>query len=357
MEKTHNLRAQTARVRRQPVVVVGLGPIGLEVAQLVLARPELFRIVAAVDRAPSLAGRPLREVIAHQAPPGRVQATIPPAPKGEGLAFLTTTSSVRSVAATIRELLGLGYHVVSSTEELSYPSLRTPRLARSLDRAARKAGRCVVGTGINPGFAMDVWPLVLASNMQTLERVRVTRVVDAAGRREPLQLKVGAGMSRGEFEKLARDGRIGHVGLVESCAHLAAALGWSLDRVRESLRPKPASRRIRTDYVDVPVGRVCGILHRAFGYEGRRLRVELDLQMYLGARDARDDVELEGTPPIRCTVPGGFHGDRSTASQLLSAAARVGDVAAGLHLASDLPAPRRPSKRLKLSLVDGNGRR
>jgi 4-hydroxy-tetrahydrodipicolinate reductase len=354
MERDHHLRVQSARTRRLPVVVVGLGPIGLEVAQLLLVRPKLFRLVAAVDRAPELAGRPLREVLGDAAPRGRIRLTPPAAPRGQALAFLTTTSSVRSVAATIRELLDFGYHIVSSTEELSYPSLRAPRLAAVLDRAARKAGRCVVGTGINPGFAMDVWPLVLASNMQTLERVQVTRVVDAAKRRRPLQLKVGAGMSRREFEALAQAGRIGHVGLVESCAHLAAALGWELERVHESLRPKVATRRIRTEHVDVQAGRVCGIVHRAVGYSGQRALVELDLQMYLGAKDARDDVLLEGTPPLRCTVPGGFHGDRTTASQLLSAAARVDGFQPGLHIASDLPTPRRPGPRLKLSLIDGN---
>jgi hypothetical protein len=350
MERKLALRAQTLRVRRIPAIVVGLGPIGLELSRLLLTRPELFHLLSAVDPAPHLAGRTLRALLGRSAPAGRVQ-TSPPRSKG-GVAFLTTTSTLRSAGPTILELLARGWHVVSSTEELSYPVLRGPRLAARIDSAARRAGRCVVGTGINPGFAMDVWPLVLASNMQQLEHVRVTRVVDAADRREPLQRKVGAGMERDEFESLAVAGRIGHVGLVESCAHLASGVGWPLDSVRETLEPKIAPQRIRTAYFDVPVGRVCGIHHRAVGYEGRRERIILDLQMYLGAPDPRDEVVLDGVPPLRCEVPGGFQGDRATASQLLSAAARIAGFIPGLHLASDLPAPRPPAPRLRLTLAD-----
>ncbi len=354
MEKSMPLRAQPIRTRKIRTVVVGLGPIGIELGRLVAAQNDTFQLVGAVDRAPHLAGRPLRDLFGTRAPRGTVDAE-PKAPRGgEGLAFLTTTSSIRSVVPTVEQLLALGYHIVSSTEELSYPPLREPRAASRIDRAARKARRSVVGTGINPGFAMDVWPLVLASNAQALERVEVVRVVDAADRREPLQRKVGAGMSRREFEALAREGRIGHVGLAESCAHLAATLGWPLDSMRESLRPCIATKRIRTAYFDVAPGQVSGIMHRAVGMEGKKRRVSLDLRMELDADAPRDEVKLEGKPPIHCTVPGGFQGDRTTAAQLVSAATRIGAMAPGLHLASDLPTPRRPAPRFRLTFVNGN---
>ncbi len=351
MEKNKRLRAQPVRTRKPRVVVVGLGPIGVELGRLVVAQPDAFQLVAAVDRAPHLTGRPLRDLFGKRAPRGNVTAE-PPAPRGgTGLAFLTTTSSIRSVVPTLEALLERGYHVVSSTEELSYPPLREPRLAARIDRAARKAGRSVVGTGINPGFAMDVWPLVLASNLQALERVGVVRVVDASDRREPLQRKVGAGMSRREFESLARAGRIGHVGLAESCAHLAAALGWALDSMRESLRPCIAEKRIRTAYFDVAPGQVSGIQHRVVGMQGKKRRVTLDLRMELDAANARDEITLDGKPPVHCTVPGGFQGDRATSAQLLSAAARIESMPPGLHLASDLPTPRPPASRLRLSFA------
>jgi 4-hydroxy-tetrahydrodipicolinate reductase len=351
MQRTHRVQSRAARQARVPVVVVGLGPIGREVATLVVGRPDLFRLVGAVDRAPELVGRPLTTVLGRRAPRAAVRATVEVVPKvARGIAFHTIASQLSDVVDSVETLVARGWDVVSSSEEMSYPGLRAPALARRIDRAARRAGRAVVATGINPGFAMDVWPLVLSSNAQTLERVFVRRVVDASKRRLPLQRKIGSGMTAREFEALARKGRIGHVGLVESAAHLGGALGWKLDAIKEKLVPALATRRIRTQHFDVPAGRVCGIHHRAEAYDGKRLRIVLDLTMRLDARDPRDEVQLDGSPALTCIVPGGFHGDRTTASQLLSAAARIGSVAPGLHLPSDLPAPRWAAAARRLTL-------
>jgi len=351
VKRTIALRARRRGTTRQPIVVVGLGPIGIELARLVLAQRDNFRLVAAVDRAPQLAGASLRSILGDRAPAGRIRATAPAAPGAAAIAFLTTSSSLSSVGDSILDLLRRGYSIVSSTEELSYPALRAPALAARLDRAARRAGRCIVGTGINPGFAMDVWPLVLASNTQRIEHVQVMRVVDATSRRGPLQRKIGSGMTARDFEALARAGKIGHVGLVESCVHIADLLGWPLDRVRETLVPKLATRRLRTQHVDVARGRVCGIHHRAIGTQGKTERVILDLQMYLGAPGARDEVRLRGIPNLRCVVDGGFHGDLATVAQLVSAAVRIPGMPPGLHLASELPAPRPPARRVELSFA------
>lgn len=357
MERSHRLHARFSATARTKVLVVGLGPIGVELSRLLLTQDDRFRFLGAIDVSPKLVRRPLRDVLGSAAPKGSVRHQVPPAPAGSAIAFLTTTSSMQGVAASLFELLQRGYHVVSSTEELSYPFLRAPDLARRVDRAAKNAGRCVVGTGINPGFAMDVWPLVFASNAQSLEHVEVVRVVDASTRRAPLQRKVGSGMTVAGFEALAEEGKIGHVGLVESCVHLADLLGWPLDRVDETLRPKRASKRIRTPHFDVPPGRVCGILHRAVGWQGKTERIVLDLSMYLGAPQPRDEVTLRSHPPLHCIVPGGFHGDPTTASQLVAAAARIAGMPPGLHLASELPAPRRPAARVQLSLASPTPRK
>jgi 4-hydroxy-tetrahydrodipicolinate reductase len=328
--------------------LVGLGPIGREVASQVLARPDLFRVVAAVDRAPEFAGQSLQAVLGKSAPPKRIVPNVEKLPRTGGIAFHTIGSHLDDVAASIEALLSRGWSVVSSSEELSYPELRRPEIARRIDRAARRHGCVVVGTGINPGFAMDVWPLVLSSNMQQLERVEVKRVVNASYRREPLQRKIGSGMKPKEFEALAEAGKIGHVGLVESVAHLGGALGWKLDSVREKLEPTVAAHRIRTDFFDVKKGRVNGIRHRAEASEKGKVRIRLDLRMELDADSPRDEVRLVGTPALHCIVPGGFHGDRTTIAQLLSAASRLPGVPAGLYLASELPAPRWAAAPLRL---------
>jgi 4-hydroxy-tetrahydrodipicolinate reductase len=350
MKRTHRLQQKRSRFRRLPTVVVGLGPIGQEVARVLRQHPDVFRLTALVDTAKDLVGRRARDVVGDAPASMRVTAHAPKPPGGEGVAFLTTSSSLASIRDSAEALLQQGYHVVSSTEELSYPWLRDARLAARLDRCARQAKRCLVGTGINPGWAMDVWPLALAANMQSVKSVQVHRIVDARLRRKPLQAKVGAEMTRAVFEALAREGRIGHVGLVESAAHLADGMGWALTEVRETLLPRIARQRIRTRWFDVAPGRVCGIHHRAVGFEGRTRRIELDLVMSLDASPSSDSVVLKGSPDVQATVPGGFHGDRATVSQLLSAAARMQDPPIGLHTASELPVPRAIARPVRQQL-------
>ena len=57
----------------------------------------------------------------------------------------------------------------------------------------------MLGTGVNPGLVMDRLVLEAAGACVSIDRVRVTRVVDAAKRRGPLRAKVGAGLTRQEF--------------------------------------------------------------------------------------------------------------------------------------------------------------
>lgn len=90
---------------------------------------------------------------------------------------------------------------------------------------------------------MDLLPIVLGSAMQSVESAEVTRVVDAAKRREPLRRKVGVGLTRSEFK--ARGGMMGHVGLVESAAMVADALGLDVDDFEERLRPLVRGERLQ----------------------------------------------------------------------------------------------------------------
>ena len=76
-----------------------------------------------------------------------------------------------------------------------------------LDAAARAAGVSVVGTGVNPGFAMDFLPIVLSGAAKRVDSVPVHRVQDAGQRGSPLQAKVGAGISAEEFEQRVTAGR------------------------------------------------------------------------------------------------------------------------------------------------------
>jgi len=70
-------------------------------------------------------------------------------------------------------------NVVSSCEELSYPYQKEPKIAARLDRLARENGVTVLGTGVNPGFLMDAWPLFMTGVCTEVKEIKVSRVQDA----------------------------------------------------------------------------------------------------------------------------------------------------------------------------------
>ena len=91
-------------------------------------------------------------------------------------------------------------NVVSSCEELSYPYEKSPVLAARLDRLARENGVAVLGTGVNPGFLMDAWPLFMTGVCAEVKEIKASRVQDASVRRVPFQEKIGAGKTKEEFQ-------------------------------------------------------------------------------------------------------------------------------------------------------------
>ena len=113
----------------------------------------------------------------------------------------------------------------------------------------------MLSTGVNPGYAMDVLALALTAPCVKVERVAVTRVVDAGTRRLPLQRKVGAGLNLAQFRRAMTEGSVRHVGLLESVHMIATGLGWKLDRVEEGLSP-PSRRLTSTEHLLIRRGRL-----------------------------------------------------------------------------------------------------
>jgi 4-hydroxy-tetrahydrodipicolinate reductase len=308
-----------------------------------LARQDV-RLVAAVDVREDLHGRDAGDV-AGIAPLGIdvAPSLAAAAPAGSAdVVLLCTGSHLRDVTDQVMACLAWGAAVVSSCEELSYPWFHHPGEATRIDRAARDAGRAVLGTGVNPGFAMDALALALSGVAEGVTGVAVHRVVDAATRRGPLQLKVGAGISIDEFDARKSAGRIGHVGLVESAAMLAAGLGWTVDGIEERLHPVLAERQVTTDVVDVAAGSVAGIHQRVVGSADGSQIIVLDLRMYVAAPDPGDTIRLDGEPPIVARVEG-LHGDLATAAILANAASLAPVLGAGLRTMLDVQLLRAPA--------------
>jgi 4-hydroxy-tetrahydrodipicolinate reductase len=320
------------------VVCYGLGPIGLGIARLALARPGI-EVVGAIDLDPEKTGRDLGAlaggaasgVIVGSDAMAVLKATRP------DVVLHATSSSLAKVTSQLLQIAEGGAHVVSTCEELAYPWTAQPQLAAELDAAARRAGVTLLGTGVNPGYAMDALPLMLTAPCAAVRGVRVLRVVDAAKRRGPLQRKVGAGLTPEQFEARVKEGLVRHVGLPESLHMLATRLGWQLDRMDDTIAAVLAEQPITTDYVKVVSGQVAGVRQVARGFIGGREVLNLELRMYVGAPDPQDTVEIDGDPPVRMRIDGGLHGDVATAAIVINAASSVTRSAPGLASMAEIP--------------------
>src|ERR1043165_8910836 len=200
------------------VLHFGIGPIGAAVVKQVAARPG-FKIVGAVDVDPAKVGRDLGDVAGLSRRLGvKVQDNAGKALKAAkpDVVLHCTGSSIKGVLPQLETILKSKTPVISTTEELAYPGYTHVRQARRLHALAKKAKVAMLGTGVNPGFAMDALPVMLTAVCERIDRVVVQRVQDARLRRLPFQQKIGAGLTTEQFQKKADAGSVRHVGMTES---------------------------------------------------------------------------------------------------------------------------------------------
>jgi hypothetical protein len=321
------------------VVQFGVGPIGASIVRLMRQKSSL-EIVGAIDNDPGKAGRDLGEVVGAADGPWGVKISAAAATalaKPADVVVHTTSSYLPKVMDELLECLSAGCCVVSTCEELAYPFRKHPELSARLDAAAKEEGVALVGTGVNPGFVMDKLVLVLSAAAQRVDFAGAVRIVDASKRRLPLQKKIGAGMTPEEFRAQVAAGVIKHHGLPESIAMVADGLGFALDEISETIEPVIATQTVKTDFLEVAPGQVAGVHQIARGiWEGEE-KIYMELQMYVGAKQPADTVELRGEPNLTLTIPGGTHGDVATAAVAVNAIPAILAATAGLHTVRDLP--------------------
>ena len=323
------------------VLLYGLGPIGAMVARQ-LATRDGFRIVGGVDVDPAKVGRDVAEIAGLQRP---LRVKVDPDARHAirkskpDIVVLCTSSSLRGVMPQIECVLKAKVPVVTTTEELSYPVRRNAPLAKKIDAMAKRAKVAVLSTGVNPGFVMDALPIALTVACERIESVIVHRVQDGRLRRLPFQQKIGAGLSREQFQREVERGSIRHVGLAESISMIADALGWQIDRITDDVKPKVAEATVASEFLAVDPGYVSGIIQDAVGYRHGTPVITMHLEAYLGAPESYDEVRVQGVPNLTLRIPGGVPGDIATASIVVNSIPSVLRSRPGLRTMRDLPLP------------------
>lgn len=320
------------------VIQYGLGPIGSAVARQVAERTGLA-LVGGVDIDPAKVGRDLGEVINLGRPLGFTVANKLEHALAQSQAEVvlhTTSSYFELFKPQILDILAAGLDIVSTAEELSFPWLAHPKEAAEVDAVAKRAGKTVLGTGVNPGFLMDALPLSLTSICLHVERLEVTRIINASIRRGPFQAKIGSGLTLDEFNTRMAAGRMGHVGLPESMGMVFHTLGKKLAKYVAGVEPVVADRLTKTAFFEVQPGQARGLKQVARGYTDEEEFMRLTFIAALDAADEGDTITITGKPNLEVKLKG-TNGDIATVAMAINAIRRVREAAPGLVTMRDLP--------------------
>jgi 4-hydroxy-tetrahydrodipicolinate reductase len=298
-----------------------------------------LELIGGLDVDPAKVGRDVGEVIGLGRPLGFVVAEKLKqvlARTDVDLVLHTTSSYFDQFKDQILEILEAGMDVVSTAEELSFPWLAHHQEATEIDAVAKRVGKSVLATGINPGFVMDSLALNLTGICQRVDRIDVTRVINATTRRAPFQAKIGSGMTVEDFRAKMDGGSMGHAGLPESVGMVLDTLGKKLARYESSIEPLVADHPIKTEHFEVQPGQVKGIkqVARADTDEGEFMT--LTLIAALDAGDEGDTIKITGKPDLKVKLKGA-NGDIATVAIAVNAIRRVREAASGLVTMRDLP--------------------
>ncbi len=304
----------------------------------------LGRIVGAVDPAPEIAGKRLSEIV-----PGAdaslfvlndVEQAASRASVKPQCAVVATFSSLEKCVPVFRSLLGAGVSVVSTCEELVFPWPAHDDRAAELHELCKSRNARLLGTGVNPGFLMDTWPVFMTAVCRAVRAARVERIQDATTRRIPFQKKIGAGLDDAAFKARVADGSLRHVGLRESAHFIAHHLGLEVARYAETLEPVRAERDLTCALGPIRRGGISGVRQTgtALGRAGKPV-VSLEFVAAIGQPDPHDRVVIDADPPIDATIRGGVHGDTATSAIVLNSIQPLLAVAPGLHTMGTVALP------------------
>ncbi len=167
---------------KQPIRVLqwGLGAMGGGMARLMLEKPGL-EIVAAVGWSPALAGKDLGEVLGLGKNLGVIVTDNPETvlDKEKVDCVVWRPLPGRQLRCRIcAKILGAGINCVTIAEEMADPEAQSPELAAEIDALAKQNGVSVLGTGVNPGFVLDLLIVTLTGGCHSVERIEASRVND-----------------------------------------------------------------------------------------------------------------------------------------------------------------------------------
>ena len=324
----------------------GLGAMGSGMAKLMLEKSGL-KIVAAVDGRPDYVGKDLGEVLGVGKKLG-VSVTNKPEDvlkkENVDIVIIATTSWLKDQIPDLKKILNAGINCISIAEEMSDAEAQNPEFAKDLDALAKKNGVTILGTGVNPGYVLDLLVVALTGGNHNVERIEASRVNDLSPYGPTVMNSQGVGTTPEQFKAGIADGSIvGHVGFPESIHMISEALGLGVDRIEQIREPIISKVHRETPYVKVEPGMVAGCSHIGIGYRGDKEVIKLihpqQIHPQLDAQETGDYINIFGKPEIHMSIKPEIAGGVATEGIAVNMIPLVVSATPGLKRMIDLPVP------------------
>lgn len=323
----------------------GLGAMGSGMARLALKKSGL-KIVAAVDGYEGYNGKDLGEILGVENT-GVIVTNKPETVLDKekvDVVVIATTSWTEKQMPDLRKILKAGINCISIAEEMSTPEAQSPELAKELDELAKANGVSILGTGVNPGYVLDLMVVMLTGGCHDVERIEASRVNDLSPYGPTVMETQGVGTSPEAFRAGVEAGTIvGHVGFPESIRMISDAIGLAVDRIEEIREPIVSSVRRETPHVVIEPGMVAGCAHIGIGYRGDKEVIRLihpqQVHPQLEGQDTGDYINVYGTPEVHMAITPEYAGGIATQGIAVNMIPHIFAATPGLKRMIDMPTP------------------
>ncbi len=323
----------------------GLGAMGSGMARLALKKSGL-KIVAAVDGYEGYNGKDLGEILGVENT-GVIVTNKPETVLDKekvDVVVIATTSWTEKQMPDLRKILKAGINCISIAEEMSTPEAQSPELAKELDELAKANGVSILGTGVNPGYVLDLMVVMLTGGCHDVERIEASRVNDLSPYGPTVMETQGVGTSPEAFRAGVEAGTIvGHVGFPESIRMISDAIGLGVDRIEEVREPIVSSVRRETPHVVIEPGMVAGCAHIGIGYRGDKEVIRLihpqQVHPQLEGQDTGDYINIYGTPEVHMAITPEYAGGIATQGIAVNMIPHIFAATPGLKRMIDMPTP------------------
>jgi 2,4-diaminopentanoate dehydrogenase len=319
---TVGLRDDSERVR---LVVYGFGRVGRAVLELALTRPWMD-VVGVIARRPEREGEACSDTVpsAPQDLRVRTRADDLLGVARPDVVTIATTSRLKDVLGQLQVAAHSGARaIVSTSEELAWVRPDDGPEARAIHDLAARHGTAIVATGVNPGFALDLLPIVLSGLAWDVERVEARRVVDVSVFAPHTRRQLGIGHGPDAFSAGVADGSIvGHLGFRESLRLLAEGMGRPAERISIDTAPVLADRAYTLPDDTIEAGTTVGATQRAIAWRGGEPWISVEMLLHAAPVDAGlrtiDETHIFGRHELHAIIDPGTAAILSTAAQLVN---------------------------------------